>query len=187
MTESAWRPTTTAFFNRIDRHRSRGRAAGQTARPRHRPGCRAHPLHVGYPAALGPANAEPGCPAADPLPARYLDGRAAWATCVWASVSVIAVIRSPMTHAQVLREAPSQTRSYPRAVSSSACMPQPQASQIYRSYTLTTSPGCTGVSRVATPSSEREPVTRTIENLFVTARYVNPPAIATAVTTVISG
>src|ERR687894_363302 len=50
-------------------------AAGEAARPRRWPGWRAHPLHLGDPAALGATDAEPGCAAADPLPARGLDGR----------------------------------------------------------------------------------------------------------------
>ena len=58
-----------------DRDRSGRGAAGEAARPRRRRGGRAHPLHLGDPAALGAADAEPGCAAADPLPARRLDGR----------------------------------------------------------------------------------------------------------------
>ena len=59
-----------------DRHRPGRGGAGEAARPRRRRGWgRAHPLHLGDPAALGPADAEPGCAAADPLSARGLDGR----------------------------------------------------------------------------------------------------------------
>ena len=36
---------------------------------------RAHPLHLIDPAALGQADTQPGCAAADPLPARGLNGR----------------------------------------------------------------------------------------------------------------
>ena len=36
---------------------------------------RAHPVHLGDPAPMGTADTKPGCAAADPLPARRLDGR----------------------------------------------------------------------------------------------------------------
>src|SRR5215213_6000505 len=52
-------------------------AAGEDPRPRRWRwgGSRAHPLHLGHPTALGAADPEPGCLAADPLPARGFDGR----------------------------------------------------------------------------------------------------------------
>ena len=58
-----------------DRDRPGRGAAGQAARPRRRRWSRAHPLHLGDPAALGAADPEPGCLAAGALPARGLDGR----------------------------------------------------------------------------------------------------------------
>ena len=54
---------------------ARSLSAGEAARPRRRRWSRAHPFHLGHPAALGAADPEPGCPAADPLPARGFDGR----------------------------------------------------------------------------------------------------------------
>ena len=55
------------------KRRGRG-AAGQAARPcGWRSRRRAHPLHLGHPAALGQADAEPGCLVAGSLPARRVD------------------------------------------------------------------------------------------------------------------
>jgi hypothetical protein len=51
-----------------------GAVAVQRVKLRDR-GRRAHPFHLCDPAALGSTNAEPRCTAADPLPARGLNGR----------------------------------------------------------------------------------------------------------------